>query len=381
MEFELDEAQLLIQKTAREFAQEELAKGVEERDRDQLFPWEQVKKAAELGFFGVIVPEEYGGVGMDSLSLALIIEEVSKVDPSFGVILSVHNSLTCGGILELGTEEQKKKYLETLAAGDAIGAYSVSEADAGSDIAGIKTRYKLENDSYVINGTKMWVTNGSSASIYILFATSDPLLRHKGISTFIIEKDFPGFQVGKKENKMGMRSSDTCELILENCKVPKENLLGTEGTGFKTAVLLLNSGRIGIAAQAIGIAHACLESSIKYAGEREQFNKPIGMFQAIQSKIADMATNIDAGRMLLYRAALKKNKTQECQIEASMAKYFCSRVAVRAAIDAVQIHGGYGYLKDFPVERYMRDAKLTEIYEGATEIQRLVIARNLLHLE
>jgi len=381
MEFELTEEQQLIKKTAREFAEEELARDIEERDRDQIFPWEQMKKIAELGFMGVIVPEKYGGVEMDTISLVLIIEEISRVDPSVGVVLSVHNSLACGGIVEFGNEEQKKKYLEPLATGQVIGAYSVSEADAGSDVAGIQTRYKSDGDNFIINGTKMWVTSGDSASYYILFATKDTSLKHEGISSFIIEKDFPGFKVGKKENKLGIRSSDTCELILEECRVPKENLLGEEGTGFKNAVILLNAGRIGIAAQAIGIAQACLESSIKYALERKQFNKQIGEFQAIQNKIAEMATNIDAGRLLLYRAAYKKDTIKDCAVEASMAKYFCSQIAVKAAIEAVQIHGGYGYLKDFPVERYMRDAKITEIYEGTTEIQRIVIAKNLLSLK
>ncbi|RKY86828.1 acyl-CoA dehydrogenase [candidate division KSB1 bacterium] len=378
MDFDFSDEQLLIKQTAREFAEEELAPDIEERDKNQTFPYRQFKKLAELGFMGVIVPEKYGGAGMDMMSLVLIIEEISRIDPSVGVVLSVHNSLTCGGILEFGTEEQKKKYLEPLATGVGIGAYSISEPEAGSDIAGIRTRYKFDGNHFILNGTKMWVTSGNSASYYILFATKDPDLRHSGISAFIIEKTFSGFKVGKKENKLGIRSSDTCELVLEDCYVPEENILGKEGDGFKIAVILLNSGRIGIAAQAIGIAQACLESSVKYAQERKQFGRKIASFQAIQNKIADMATEIDAGRFLLYRAAMKKEKGEDCAVEASMAKYFCSQVAVKSSIQAVQIHGGYGYLKDFPVERYMRDAKITEIYEGTTEIQRLVIARNLL---
>ncbi|MFQ6113344.1 MAG: acyl-CoA dehydrogenase [bacterium] len=378
MDFFLTDEHNLIQKTAREFAQNEVAKDAGERDRLEKFPEQHVKKMAELGFMGMMVDPKYGGGGMDTISYVLVLEELSKVDASVGVICSVNNSLVCQGIEEFGTEEQKQKYLVPLAKGEKLGAYCLSEPGSGSDAAGMLTTANYNGDHYVLNGTKNFITNGMHADVYIMFALTDASLKHKGISAFIVEREFPGFKVGKKEKKLGIRSSDTVSIIMEDCVVAKENLLGNESDGFKIAMKILDGGRIGIAAQALGIAQGSLEAAVNYSKERVQFGKSISEFQAIQFMLADMETQIHAARLLTFYAAWKKDQNMNYSIEASKAKLFASETAVDAAEKAVQIHGGYGYLKDYPVERFMRDSKITEIYEGTSEIQRLVIARSLL---
>lgn len=378
MDFILTEEQKLIQQTAREFAQKEVAKDAAERDRLEKFPEQHVKKMAELGFMGMTVSPEYGGGGMDTISYVLVIEELSKVDASVGVICSVNNSLVCFGIEDYGTEETKQKYLVPLAQGQKLGAFCLSEPSSGSDASSMKTTAVRKNDHYVLNGTKNWITNGMYADYYIMTALTDPAAGHKGISAFVVEKDFPGFAVGKKERKLGIRSSDTVSIIMEDCIVPKENLLGKEGEGFKIAMQTLDCGRIGIAAQAVGIAQGSLEAAVKYSKERVQFGRPISAFQAIQFMLAEMETRINAARLLTFQAAWKKDRREVFTDEAAKAKLFASEVAVDASTKAVQIYGGYGYLKDYPVERFMRDSKITEIYEGTSEIQKLVIARGLL---
>ncbi|MCH7781898.1 acyl-CoA dehydrogenase [candidate division KSB1 bacterium] len=377
MDFRLTEEHEFIKQMARDFAEKELAPGVRERDEKQEFPHEAIKKLGELGFMGVVIPEEYGGAGLDSIAYVIIVEELSRVEAAVGTIIAVNNSLYCCCILNFGTEEQKEKFLKPIAGGNGLGAYSLSEAGSGSDAASLKTRIKDDGDHYIMNGTKMWVTNGANASHYIIFATIDPEKRHKGISALIVERETEGLKIGKKENKLGIRSSDTVELIFENARIPKANLLGKEGEGFNIAMQVLDNGRISIAAQAVGIAQGALDAALKYSGERVQFGKPIFEFQAIQIKLANMATEIEAGRLLTYQAALLREGNLPFAKEASMAKLFCSGMANRAAVEAVQIHGGYGYLKDFDVERFMRDAKITDIYEGTSEIQRLVIAKHL----
>ncbi len=377
MDFFLTQEHKLIQQTAREFAQNEVTKDAAERDRLEKFPEHHVKKMAELGFMGMMVDPKYGGGGMDTISYVLVIEELSKVDASVGVVCSVNNSLVCHGIEEFGTEEQKQKYLVPLAKGEKLGAYCLSEPGSGSDAAGMKTTAQRNGNHYVLNGAKNFITNGMYANVYIMFALTDPPLKHKGISAFLIEREFPGFQVGKKEKKLGIRSSDTVSIIMEDCKVPKANLLGKEGEGFKIAMKILDGGRIGIAAQALGIAQGALEAAINYSKERVQFGRPIAHFQAIQFMLADMETRINAARLLTFQAAWKKDQKMNYSTEAAKAKLFASETAVAVAEKAVQIHGGYGYLKDYPVERFMRDSKITEIYEGTSEIQRLVIARSL----
>jgi len=377
MDFELSEDQKMLRQVVREFAEKELAPGAAERDEKQEYPHEQMKLLGELGFMGIIVPEEYGGAGLGYIEYAILVEELSRVDASAGVIVAVNNSLYCGGICQFGTEEQKKTLLKDPATGKGLGAYSLSEANSGTDAASLKTRVTPDGDSYVIDGTKMWVTNGANATHYIVFTTLDPELKHKGICALIVERNTEGLKIGKKENKLGIRSSDTVELIFDKVRVPKGNMLGEEGHGFKIAMTILDNGRISIGAQAIGIAQGAFEASLKYANERETFGKPIIRHQAIQNKLADMATRIDAGRLLLYRTAWLRDNGKPFSKEASMAKLFCSETANWVASEAVQIHGGYGYLKDFPVERFMRDAKITEIYEGTSEVQRIVIARNL----
>ncbi len=378
MDFELNEEQQLLRETVREFSEKEIAPGALERDEKQIFPHEQIKKLGELGFMGITVPEEFGGAGLDYKSYAILIEELSRVDASVGVIVAVNNSLYCGGILKYGSEEQKNKFLKPVASGNGLGAYSLSEAGAGTDAASLKCRVRPDGDHYVIDGTKMWVTNGANSSHYIIFTTLDPALKHKGICALIVERETEGLRIGKKENKLGIRSSDTVELVFENARVPKENMLGEEGQGFKIAMSILDNGRISIGAQAIGIAQGAFEAAVKYSGERETFGKPINQHQAIQHKLADMATQIDAGRLLLYRAASLRDDNKPFSMQASMAKLFCSEVANKVANEAVQIHGGYGYIKEFPVERFMRDAKITEIYEGTSEVQRIVIARHVI---
>lgn len=377
MEFALTEEHKLIQQTAREFAHKEVARDAAERDREEKFPEHHVKKMAELGFMGMMVDPKYGGGGLDTISYVLVVEELSKVDASVGVICSVNNSLVCHGIERFGDEATREKYLTPLARGEKLGAYCLSEPGSGSDAAGMKTTAVRQGNHYVLNGAKNFITNGMYANTYLVFALTDPAKRHKGISAFVVERDFPGFQVGKKEKKLGIRSSDTVSIILEDCKVPAENLLGAQGDGFKIAMNILDGGRIGIAAQAVGIAQGALEASVNYAKERVQFGKPIAEHQAIQFMLADMETRTNAARLLLFQAACKKDSGERYTVEASKAKVFASETAVEVATNAVQIFGGYGYLKDYPVERFMRDSKITEIYEGTSEIQRLVIARGL----
>lgn len=379
MDFKLTEEQLLIQETARNFALEHLAPSAMERDEKQTFPKEAVQQLGELGFMGMMVDEKWGGAGLDTQTYVLVIQELSKVDASAGVICSVNNSLVCFNIEKYGTDAQKEKYLRPLASGKALGAYSLSESVSGSDAAGLQCYAEKKGDHYIVNGTKMWVTNGASSDYVVCFIRTDKSHKTKGITAFIVEKAFPGFKVGKKENKLGIRASDTTELVFENCKIPKENVLGEEGLGFKIAMETLDGGRIGIAAQAIGIAEGALEEAVKYSKTREQFGQPIAKFQANEFKIADMATRIEASKMLLYRACWLRDNGQKYSKEAAMAKLFASETAMWVTTQAVQLHGGYGYTKEYPVERMMRDAKITEIYEGTSEIQRLVIARHVLN--
>ena len=378
MDFLLTEEQKLIQQTAREFARNEVAKDAAERDQTAQFPSHHVKKMAELGFMGMMIDPKYGGNGLDTVSYAIVIEELSRVDASVGVICSVSNSLVCFGIENFGKEETKQKYLVPLAKGEKLGAFCMSEPGSGSDAAGMKTTAVLKGDHYILNGTKNFITNGLNADFYVVIAHSDPSQRHKGISAFVVEKGFPGFQVGKKEKKLGIRSSDTASIMMEDCAVPRENLLGQEGDGFKVAMMTLDGGRIGIASQAVGIAQGALDAAINYAKERVQFGKPISAFQSIQHMLADMETRVSAARLLTYQAAWKKDQNQKYSHDSAKAKLFASETAVDVSSKAVQIFGGYGYLKDYPVERFMRDSKITEIYEGTSEIQRLVIARELL---
>ncbi len=379
MDFKLSEEQQMIQETARNFAQEHLAAKAQEFDETQTFPKDAVAHLGELGFMGMMVDEKWGGAGLDSQTYVLVIQELSKVDASVGVICSVNNSLVCFNIEKYGTDAQKEKYLRPLATGKALGAYSLSESVSGSDAAGLQCFAEKKGDHYVVNGTKMWVTNGASSDYVVCFIRTDKSHKTRGISAFIVEKGTPGFQVGKKENKLGIRASDTTELIFENCKIPKENILGEEGLGFKIAMETLDGGRMGIAAQAIGIAEGALGEAVKYSKTREQFGQPIAKFQANEFKIADMATRIEASKMLLYRACWLRDNRQPYAKEAAMAKLYASETAMWVTTQAVQLHGGYGYTKEYPVERMMRDAKITEIYEGTSEIQRLVIARHVLN--
>ena len=378
MNFELSEEQEMVRETAKSFAQEVLAKNVDERDEEERFPEEEIKQMGELGFMGIMVPEEYDGAGMDPVSYVVMLEEIAKVDASSAVIVSVNNSLVCEVFLKYGSEEQKEKYLKPLAGGRQLGAFSLSEAGAGSDPGSLICSAKKVGDGYILNGTKNFTTNGASADVIIVFATLDRNLGYKGISAFIVEKGTPGFRVSKKEKKMGIRSSDTCELTFEDCRIPLDNLIGPEGKGLSIALSVLDGGRMGVAAQAVGIARASLEVALNYAKERKQFGKTLSEFSAIQSKLADMATEIECARMMLYHAAFLRQIGKDYVQAAAMAKLKASQVAVWASDEAVQILGGYGYLKDFPVERYFRDAKITELYEGTTEIQKLVIARKLL---
>src|SRR5271169_1648688 len=378
MTFDFTETQLLIQETARKFAEDELAPSAAERDDKEEFPYDAVKKLGELGFMGMMVPEKYGGAGLDTVSYVLAMEEISKVDASCGVIMSVNNSLVCYGFYSWGTEEQKQKYLVPLASGKKLGAFALSEPEAGSDATNQRTTAVRDGSHYILNGTKNFITNGANADIVLVMATTDKSKGPSGISTFIVEKGTPGFFVAKKERKLGIRSSDTVSLAFQDCKVPAENLLAAEGFGFKFAMKTLEGGRIGIAAQALGIAQASLDASVKYAKQRKAFGKRLSELQAIQFKIADMATKIDAARLLILKAAMLRDADRPYSQEAAMAKLFASKVAVDAALEAIQIHGGYGYIKEYPVERYLRDAKITEIYEGTSEVQRIVISRGLL---
>ncbi|MCF7827121.1 MAG: acyl-CoA dehydrogenase [Candidatus Marinimicrobia bacterium] len=378
MNFELTEEQKMVRETIRDFAEAEIKPGVMERDEKAEFPTEVIRKLGELGFMGMQVPEVYGGTEMDALSYAITLEEIARVDASTCVIMSVNNSLFSNPILKFGSEYLKNKYLPLTSSGEKLGAYSLSEPQSGSDAKAMLTTATRDGDSYVLNGVKNWVTNGISSDFVIVFAKTDKDAGYKGISAFVVEKGLAGFTTGKKEDKLGIRGSDTSELIFENCRIPAENLIGKEGEGFKIALATLDVGRIGIAAQALGIAQGALERSIQYAKEREQFGKPIGMFQGIGFKLADMATRVDASRLLVYRAAWLKDKGKTIGEKASMAKMYAADTAMYVATEAVQIHGGYGFIREFEVERMMRDAKITQIYEGTNEIQRLVISRHLL---
>lgn len=378
MNFDFTEEQLMIQESARDFAQNEIAPTSIERDINAEFPTDIVKKMGELGFLGMMVSPDYGGAGMDTISYVLAMIEISKVDASVGVIMSVNNSLVCWGIEEYGSEQIKQKYLVPLASGKSIGAFALSEPEAGSDATKQHTIADKEGDHFILNGMKNWITNGLSAEYHLVMATTDKEKGYKGISTFLVEKGTPGFGHGKKEDKLGIRSSDTCSLTFENCKVHKENIVWEEGRGFNFAMNTLNGGRIGIAAQAIGIAEASLEASLKYSKERKAFGKEISNLQAIQFKLADMAVKIDAAKMLTLKAAALKDAGKKYYAEAAMAKLYSSKIAVECALEAIQVHGGYGYVREYLVERYLRDSKITEIYEGTSEIQKIVIARSLL---
>ncbi|MFD2523393.1 acyl-CoA dehydrogenase [Emticicia soli] len=376
--FNLTEEHLAVQEAAREFAQTELLPTAIERDTHSKFPHEQVKKMGELGFFGMMVSPEYGGGGMDTISYVLAMEEISKVDASASVVMSVNNSLVCWGLESFGTEEQKQKYLTRLASGEIIGSFCLSEPEAGSDATSQRTTAIDKGDHYLLNGTKNWITNGGTSSVSLVIAQTNVELKHKGINCLIVEKGWDGFEVGKKEDKMGIRSSDTHSLMFTDVKVPKENRIGEDGFGFKFAMTTLNGGRIGIAAQALGIAAGAYELALKYSKERKAFGKTISEHQAIQFKLAEMATKIEAARLLVYKAARLKDEKKDFIEAAAMAKLFASEVAMWATTEAVQIHGGYGYVKEYHVERLMRDAKITQIYEGTSEIQKLVIAREIL---
>ncbi len=378
MDFSYTEEQQLIQKTAREFAQEHLAPSVIERDEKAEFPKEQLKLLGELGFMGMMIPEEWGGAGLDTISFCIAMEEICAVDASMGVIMSVNNSLVCQLLYKYANDDQRDKYLKKLASGEWLGAFSLSEPQSGSDASNMLTFAKNNGDHYIINGTKNWVSNGISCDIAIVFLMTEKGIGHKGISAFIVEKGTVGFSHGKKEDKLGIRGSDTCELYFEDCNVSAENLIGEEGKGFKIALGTLDGGRIGIASQALGIARSALDRSVEYANERKQFGKTIGSFGAIQDKIATIATNVDASRMLIHKAAKLKDVGKPFSKEAAMAKVFASQTAMDAATDCVQIFGGYGYMQEYGVERLMRDAKITQIYEGTSEIQQLVIARSVL---
>lgn len=377
MKFELTDEQKMLQSMVRDFAVNEVEPTAAERDEEERFDREIFDKMAELGLTGIPWPEEYGGSGMDYVSYVIAVEELSRVCASTGVTLSAHVSLASWPIYKYGTEEQKQKYLRRLAEGSAIGAFALSEPGAGSDVASMKMTAKKDGDDYVLNGNKVWITNGGVADIYVVFAKTDPDAKHRGISAFIVEKGTEGFSFGKKEKKLGIRSSPTTELIFENCRIPKENLLGEEGEGFKIAMTTLDGGRSGIAAQAVGIAQGALDAAIAYAKEREQFGKPIAHQQGISFKLADMATEVEAARLLTYRAAWLESQGLPYGEASAMAKLFAGDTAMRVTVEAVQIFGGYGYTKEYPVERYMRDAKITQIYEGTNEIQRLVIGRAL----
>jgi alkylation response protein AidB-like acyl-CoA dehydrogenase len=378
MEFELNEDQRMFKEAAREFASERLATLAQEFDEKEEIPEEIYKELGELGYLGMMLPEEYGGSGMDFLSYILVMEEFAKACAALEIAISVHNSLVCDAIYQFGTEKQKKKYLPRLAKGELFGAYSLSEPTAGTDAGSLKTTAILKGDHYMVNGTKSFVTNAGIADLIIVFVLTSPEAKSRGISCMIVEKGWEGLNVGVKEKKMGIRGSDTRELSFEDCKIPKENLLGEENKGFKLALILLEPSRIAVGAQSVGIAQAALDESVKYSKERVQFGQPISNFQGIQFKLADMATKIDAARLLVYRAASLHDKKIRCAREASMAKLYASEVANWVVNEAVQIHGGYGYMKEYAVERYFRDARVTEIYEGTSEVQRIVISRDLL---
>lgn len=378
MNFEFNVTQLMIRETARKFAEEKLASSADERDEKELFPAEAIKELGELGFMGMMVSETYGGAGLDTISYVLAMEEISKVDASAGVVMSVNNSLACWSLETYGSNAQKEKYLRDLATGKKLGAFALSEPEAGSDATNQRTSAVRDGNHYVLNGMKNFITNGANADVVLVMAATDRSKGAKGVSTFIVEKGLPGFSVAKKEKKLGIRSSDTVSLAFQDVRVPVENRIGDEGFGIKFALKTLDGGRIGIAAQALGIAQASLDAATKYSKVRKAFDHPIAEFQAIQFKLADMATNVEAARMLVLNAASLKDRKENYSVAAAMAKLYASKVAVQSALEAIQIHGGYGYIREYKVERFLRDAKITEIYEGTSEIQRVVIARSLL---
>ncbi len=377
--FQLTEEHLAVREAARQFAQNELKPGVIERDSKMVYPTAEVRKMAELGFLGMMVSPEYGGGGMDTLSYVIAMEEISKIDNSCSVIMSVNNSLVCWGIETFGTEEQKRKYLPKLATGEWIGSFCLSEPEAGSDATSQRTTAVDMGDHYLVNGTKNWITNGGTSKVHLVIAQTNPEKGHRGINALIVETDWAGVTIGAKEDKLGIRSSDTHTIMYTDVKVPKENRIGDDGFGFKFAMKTLSGGRIGIASQALGIAAGALELSVAYSKEREAFGKPISQHQAIAFKIADMATDVEAARLMVYRAALLKDQGGDYDQAAAMAKLFASDAAMRHTVEAVQIHGGYGFVKEYHVERLMRDAKITQIYEGTSEIQKVVISRNVLN--
>lgn len=378
MDFNFTEEQLAIRDTARDFAQNEIAPTQIERDIKAEFPAEIVKKLGEFGFMGMMVSPDWNGAGFDTISYVLAMEEISKVDASVGVIMSVNNSLVCFGIEKWGTDEQKERFLRPLASGQKLGCFCLSEPEAGSDATQQRTEAVKDGDYYILNGIKNWITNGKMSDVYFVMAATDKEKGYKGISTFLIDKDTPGLETGVKEDKLGIRSSDTCSVGLNNVRIHRDQMLGKEGEGFKIAMETLNGGRIGIAGQALGIAQASLEASVKYSKTRKAFNNPIAHLQAIQFKLADMATITEAARLLTLQAAKKKDLHEKFHKEAAMAKLLASKAAVQNALEAIQIHGGYGYVREYLVERYLRDAKITEIYEGTSEIQKIVISRELI---
>ena len=378
MNLNLTEEQIAVRDAARDFAQNVLKPGVIERDRDQRFPADEVRQLGELGFMGMMVDPKYGGSGMDTVSYVLAMEEISKVDASTSVCMSVNNSLVCYGLQAYGTEAQKEKYLRPLAMGEKIGAFCLSEPEAGSDATSQRTTAVDMGDHYLLNGTKNWITNGNSASTYLVIAQTDPEKGHRGINALIVERDMPGFQIGAKEDKLGIRGSDTHTLMFQDVKVPKENRIGEDGFGFKFAMKTLSGGRIGIAAQALGIASGAMELALAYSKERKAFGKEIHKHQAIAFKLADMATQIEAARLLTLKSAALKDAGENYDLASSMAKLYASEVAMKQTVEAVQIHGGYGYVKEYHVERLMRDAKITQIYEGTSEVQKIVIGRSVL---
>jgi alkylation response protein AidB-like acyl-CoA dehydrogenase len=378
LNFELSEEQIAARDAARDFAQNVLKPGVIDRDREQRFPADEIRQLGELGFLGMMVDPKYGGSGMDTISYVLVMEELSKVDASTSVVVSVNNSLVCYGLENYGTEEQKQKYLVPLAKGEKIGAFCLSEPEAGSDATSQRTTAIDMGDHYLLNGTKNWITNGGTASTYLVIAQTDAAKKHKGINCLIVEKGMPGFTVGAKEDKLGIRGSDTHTLMFQDVKVPKENRIGEDGFGFTFAMKTLSGGRIGIAAQALGIASGAYELALAYSKERKAFGKPISEHQAIAFKLADMATEIEAARLLCLKAAWLKDQHMNYDQASAMAKVFASEVAMKTTVEAVQVHGGYGYVKEYHVERLMRDAKITQIYEGTSEVQRIVISRNVL---
>jgi len=376
--YQLTEEQLMVRDTARSFAETELAPGAADRDENEIYPEEQIKKLGELGFMGVTVPEENGGSGLDMISYSIIVEELARADASCSIIVSVNNSLVCYPLEVFGTAEQKERFLKPLASGKWVGAFALSEPESGSDAGAMKCTAVRDGDYYVLNGVKNFITTGSHADIIIVFAMTDPSKGSRGTTAFLVDTKKPGFEVGKKEKKLGIRSSDTVQIVLNDYRAHVSERIGEEGGGFKLALTTLNSGRIGVASQALGIAQASLDESIKYSAERKQFGKPIGSFQATRFKIARMAMEIEAGRLLIHKACAKKDRHEPFIKEAAMAKLFCSEVAVRSSLEAVQIHGGYGYVKEYPVERFMRDSKITTIYEGTNEVMHLIIAEQLM---